>query len=626
MLQDIRNNFQGTMAKVIIAVICIPFVFFGVESIFGGGPSNNVAEVNGEVITLQELNEAVFLQKRRLISQLGDQLDPAMLDDQRLKKPALDSLVNRKLMIQTAKDQGLSISDDQINQGIRQMPDFQQDGRFSQQRFEALLNSTGMTSSIFKRLYASDLLVSQLSSAWVGSSFVTASELEQNVAFTHETRDVRFIRLSHAEALKEITVDNQALKQYYQKHPEQFQSDEAVMVEYLVLEKSNFEPETITDEQLRQAYDNELAASANQSVRTVAHILIDADKSSEAAKKTLQEVQQKLAAGESFAKLAKQYSDDLGSKNNGGEIGPLDADAFPEAFVQAAMALKEKQVSDIVKTDAGFHLIKLNDLQKQQAPSFAERKPALLEQLKQAKAEPAYWAALEQLKDVSFNAPDLQEPSELLGLQVETAGPIKKTGNQGMFANRDIVSSLFSDAALNDGLNTEVLELSSEKAVVLRVKEHQKPQLIAFADVKADVEQAYRQQQAKSLLKAKADAILKSLQSGKTVEQVAGAEAEQWQLELGAKRNSGKLPRALLQQAFALPAVKGKDKQALSTVTLSNNDIAIVAVNNVQAGDLAAVEGFEREALKQFLQRNSAQMTFVQLQQHVKANADIEYN
>lgn len=625
MLQDIRKNFQGTFAKVIIAIICVPFVLFGVESLFSSGSGNKVAEVNGEAVTAQELNEAVYLRKRQLISQMGDNIDPTMLEEDQLIKPALESLVKRKLILQAAEEKGLAISDAQFNQAIRNTPDFQVDGKFSQERFQNLLNVSGLSSSIFKRLYSSDLLVNQYTNGVIGTGFVTDAEVDINARFTHETRDIRYIQLTLAKAKKGISASDDQVKAYYDENPSQFQSEESVVAEYIELNLEEYKTEA-TEEEIKAAYDEEVVNAKANSSKIVSHILIEVnDQVSETkAMERLAEVQTKLAAGESFAELAKANSDDLGSKEIGGLLGELDEAAFPEAFVAAAVILEEKQVSEIIETDAGLHLIELTEITEVDTPSFDARKKALAEELAMAKAEPKFWEEVENLKDVSFNAADLVEPARSVGKEINTTAEIKRSTVNGTFANADVLSQLFSPSLTNEGLNSEVVELDEERIIVFRVKTHSPQQLVEFNVVKAKAKNLLLTQLATEALTKNADSFIEQLKAGGDIEAIAKESKLDWQLELAAKRSSVKTPREIISAAFRLPAAD-KTQQAVSKTQLNNGDIAILSVNDVKEGSSTNIETYERQAVKGFLARARAASALQSIQSQFEDQSDIEY-
>ena len=254
MLQNIRNNIQGTAAKVIIAIIVVPFAFFGIDSLFSGGSQTPAAVVNGEKISQAELQQALAMQKRRLINMMGDKLEPSMLDDAVLRKPALDSLIKQQLLLQAAEDAGIEISDQQLNITIASMPQFQEDGRFSQERYQQVLRLQGYNSALFKQLLRSDLLIQQLSASVAASAFVTERELDEAIAYIHESRDFQTVTVPLEKYRKSITLTDEELKSYYEENGARFQSEPKVKVSYLELKEEQFY-EPVSEQQVVAEYE-----------------------------------------------------------------------------------------------------------------------------------------------------------------------------------------------------------------------------------------------------------------------------------------------------------------------------------------------------------------------------------
>ena len=272
MLQNIRNNVQGTMAKGIILLITIPFVLTGAESLLSSGGSQKVAKVNGEEITQQQLDEELLLLKRRLMAQMGDSIDPAQLEDSRLRSPAIESLINRITLEQAAKDSGMTVVEAELNRMIMQTPEFQQDGRFSAQLYTAVLSSAGLSPILYKNLYRSDILRGQYIGGVAESDFLTSQELNLNARFLYQTRDIRYLVLDLEKQVQKTTVSDDEVNSFYQDNAQQFTSPEQAIVNYIELKQSDFTPE-ISEDELRLAYDNEVNNFSAQEQRQVSHIL-----------------------------------------------------------------------------------------------------------------------------------------------------------------------------------------------------------------------------------------------------------------------------------------------------------------------------------------------------------------
>ncbi len=626
MLQDIRSNLQGTIAKVIVGIICIPFVLFGVESLIGGGSSNHVAEVNGDNITAQELNEAIFLQKRQLLANMGENFDPAMLEEDRLKEPALKSLIDRKVILQAAESMGMTVSPQIMNRQLVNNPEFQENGQFSQERFQQALAGAGFNAELFTRLYGTDLLMGQFSGGILDSDFVTNDELSVSAQFTQQTRDVRFITLSSDDIKKSLKPSDEELQSFYDANHDLFQSKEQLSVQYIELEKSRFFEE-VNDVELLEAFENEQAQRNTEDQREVSHILIEVNDNRDqtAASALANDIAQKAANGQDFKALAAEYSDDFGSRDMGGNLGLLNTEAFPEAFVNAAMNLDKGAVSEAVETEAGFHIIKVNDIVVADTVSFEDRKPSLAKELQLAKAEPLFWQAVDELKDISFNSADLQDSADALELTVKTSPLFTRSGAADLFANPLVISAAFSNPVLTDGQNSDVIEISNEHVVVIRLAEYQAASLLEFESVKADVTRAVVNDQADKLLAADAEKLVMALQQGGDVETIAKTSKNTWQILLATTRNNPKVTseRAVLNHAFTLPSVS-EGERAIDSLRLANGDVAILAVDNIQQGSVDSLNDAEKQGITQYMGRAKASELFQAWQQALQEQADID--
>lgn len=622
MLQDIRKSAQGTLAKGIIILITIPFVLTGAETLLSSGGAQKVAKVNGEEITQQQLEEEIFLTKRRLMGQLGDNLDPAMLDDKRLASPALESLISRTILEQTAQQAGMTVSEAEINRIIMQTPEFQEeDGRFSAARYNSVLMSAGFTPALYKKLFRNDVLRGQFASGIAATDFVTPQELALQLGYIYQTRDIRYLTLDKAKVQSNIQVSEQELTDFYQQNPQYFTQAEQVFVDYIELSLADFTPE-ISEAELQDAYQNELQNTQFGAQRQVSHILLN--DTGDAAKQKLQALKRQLAEGADFAELAKAHSEDVGSNSQGGFLGELQTDIYPAEFVAAAERLEQGQVSDVVETEAGLHLIRVDQLVKFEPPSFAERKDALLKELRESKASPLFWAAVEQLKDMAFNAPDLQQPAKALNVQVKTSQAITRQGGQGLFANPNLYNEAFSDSVLNSGFNSEVIEVANNKVVVLRLNKHVPEQLLEqnqVADKLLGLTQSFK---AALVLNEQAETIAKALQQGESVEALAKQYSAEWQVLLAASRNVANDSSAeIVAHALSLPPVDS-DKQYVEQKTLMNGNVSVMVVSNAQLADADKVNPMEAASIQAYLSQAGGADSFQLVQQRLTESAKIK--
>ena len=333
MLRDIRQSTKGPTARIIIGLIVISFAFFGIQSILLDGGGAEIAVVNGQDIYPQELQQAVDAQKRRLMAMMGDNIDPAVLDDNRLASQSLEGLINRKLLVQSAQAMNLAVSEAEIGSIVAGIEDFQVDGVFSPERYKGLLSSAGYTPQSYKVSLHDDLLVNQVSSGLAASEFVTPLELDNNAQVMAESRDFRYFTIPHENFAAIAPPTESELEDYYNAHLDSFRSQESVDLEYLELTLADFY-QPVEETAILEAYEQAKQDFQYQTQSRVSHILFQSDDPAE-MKERVAKAQEQLAAGESFAAVAQEFSEDLGSSKRGGDLGYTTGDAFPEAMEAA---------------------------------------------------------------------------------------------------------------------------------------------------------------------------------------------------------------------------------------------------------------------------------------------------
>ena len=615
MLQNIRDNSQGWIAKTIIGVIIVLLALTGFDAIIQStSNSRTAAEVNGEEITLDSLNAAVDMQRRQLIQQFGKDFDASLLDDKLLRQSALDGLVERTLLLQGAGDAVMVISDASLDQLILQMPVFQIEGKFDASRFDQVLQQQGFTRMQFRERLKQDVLVSQLQAALVGSSFVTDAEVDAFVSLDKQTRD--FSSRTLKADVTAVEVKDDEVKAYYDEHPDQYMSAEQVVIDYLELKKESFFDQVeVSDDQLQELYNKEIANLAEQ--RNAAHILLEVnDKlTDEQAKAKLEEVKQRLDKGEEFAALAKEVSQDPGSASNGGDLGFAGPGVYDPAFEQSLYALKPGEVSEPVRSEFGWHLIKLLDVQAPEVPSFASLKDKLEHDLKAQQVEQRFVEAVKQLEEASFEASDLTQPAQELGLQVQTSAPFGREGGEGVTANRQVVQAAYAPEVLEGGGNSNAIELDPDTTLVLRVKEHKKPELLPFEQVAAGIRQTLAQKKSREAAKAEGEALLASLKQGES------ADGDWTKIEAANRSQEGVDP--LVLQALFRMTKPAEGKPSYAGVSLNNGDFVVLRLEGVSQAK-AELSAEEKVSYRRFLASRSGQQDFAAYREQLKEKADIE--
>ena len=623
MLQNIRDNSQGWIAKTIIGIIIALLALTGVEAIFTGtSNSQNAAKVDGVEITSVELSQAVEMQRRQLLQQLGRDFDASLLDEKLLREAALNGLIERTVLLNGARDANFAFSQQALDQVIVNTPEFLVDGQFNAERFDQVIRQLGFSRLQFRQMLEQEMLIGQLRAGLGNSGFVTDAEVQAFAALEKQTRD--FAMLTLKADLDAVVLSDDDIKAYYEAQSTQFMSPEQVVLEYVELKKDAFFDQVeVSAEDLQSAYENEIASLAEQ--RRAAHILVEVNDTlnDDQAQAKLIEVQKRLQQGEDFAALAKEFSDDSGSAADGGDLGFAGPGVYDPAFEEALYALSENAVSAPVRSEFGWHLIKLLGVQAPEVPSFASLKEKLERDLKARQVEQRFVEVAKDLEDSAFEASDLSQPAQELGLEVKTTEAFgRQGGSEGLTANRQIVQAAFSDEVLEDGSNSSVIELDPNTVVVVRVKEHNKPEQLPLAQVADSIRAQLTQVRASEAIKAEGESQLAALRDGSTP--VSQADAGQgWTVIEAATRSQEGVEPAVLQALFRMPKPDAADKPTFTGVSLNNGDFVIVRLNGVSQPEQALADE-EKAMYARFLASRAGQQDFAAFRQQLEEQADIE--
>ncbi|MFK5731958.1 SurA N-terminal domain-containing protein [Pseudomonas urmiensis] len=620
MLQNIRDNSQGWIAKSIIGLIVVLMALTGFEAIFqAASHSQDAAKVNGQTISQNELSQAVDMQRRQLLQQLGKDFDPALLDEKMLREAALKGLIDRKLLLQGAEDAKFAFSEAALDQVILQTPEFQVDGKFDANRFDQVIRQMGYGRMQFRDMLAEEMLIGQLRTGLAGSSFVTDKQVDAFARLEKQTRD--FASLTFKANPAAVNVSDDEVKAHYEQHAKEFMTPDQVVIDYIELKKSAFFDQVkVNEDELKALYEKEIANLSEQ--RHAAHILIDVnDKVSEAqAKARIEEIQQRLAKGEDFAKLAKEFSQDPGSATTGGDLGFAGPGVYDPAFEDALYKLNQDQVSAPVRTEYGYHLIKLLGVEAPEVPSFASLKDKLTRELKTQQVEQRFVEVTKELEDAAFEASDLAQPAQDLGLKVQTSAPFGREGGEGITANRAVVQAAFSEEVIDEGSNSNAIELDPETVIVLRAKEHRKPEQLPLEAVAKNIREHLAKEKATAELKAKADKLIAGLRDGSIAAGTAH-EGQSWKVQEAVTRGQDGIDPVELQAVFRLAKPAAKDKPEYGSVVLADGSLVVVQLKGVNEGAAATDE--EKQQIRRYLASRAGQQDFAAYRKQLEANADI---
>lgn len=620
MLQSVRDNLKGTAAIFVLAIFIIPLILFGVEQLFVGSVGGtDVASVNGEGIHRAAFQRELALEKQQLQQRFELEANNPQLDDSVLTGPVLQRMTQREALYQAATQGGMGASREELWKQIAGIEAFQVDGKFDYQIFKDRISYL-YTPATFLEASEKDFVLGHLNAGVSASGFVTESEAQLLAAITQQKRTFYAIEIPVTKA-ENVSVTTAEIEEYYGANQQQFVEQEKVSVEYLELAlESLAEKAEVTEADIKSVYEQEISAFKSDPRYMVAHILLEKNADHDTDVKAVTE---KLAAGQEFSELAKTYSDDMGSKENGGVLGEMIDEAYPAEFVDAVKKLKVAEISGPVSTEAGTHFIKLIEKTNVEPPSFEERKATIKSQLAREIAQEAYLQKIALLDEKTFGADSLKYAAEALDIQVQSSEPFTKFGGNGIATEQQVVEAAFAKDVLSEGHNSRVLELADSRALVIRLKEHQPEKIKPLAEVSDQIKQQLTEQKVAADLKAKAMGIVAKISAGEPADKVAKDSGLEYKLHDQATRSSFDVNHAVLQKVFSLARPVG-DNPVIEQVQLPAGGVAVVGLQKVENGTLADMEDAQRDGLRSQLGFQLSQSELFSFETGVIEKAKIE--
>ena len=604
-IQAIHEQRHGIASKVMIAFVCVVFAAFGIDAFFSGGKQIAV-KVNGDEISELRVANGIERQRQYLL-RTNDGVSASMLEDEVLRGPIVEGLVEQQLVLQQLRKHRLVATKEQVDAFIVNEEAFAgEDGKFSAERYKQVLRMSGINPSDYRLQVSDELAVQQLRSGLLMSDFITQAELDRWYRIFAEKRDIRWLKIP-IDNNADMAVSDAELKAWYEANSADYFSKEAVKVDYLILDpKTLIDP--VTNKDIAERYKKEIGGTLNKPERQAAHIMLDLDTAKAEVDKTFALIKQKLEQGESFASLAKTYSEDPGSAANGGLLGYSKGDSFPAEFEKALSTLKVGEVSAPVKTEAGYHIIKLLDLRKAEPVSLAESKERIKNELTEERlglAHSTFVTLSEELANITFNSDGLESAADELELKIQRSnGFIQKDSSEGIFKQPQVQAAIFSKLLVEDKHNSDLIELEDGRIAVFFVSQYKPAELQPFTVVKNAVVAAVKAHKAQAQVQATAQKLIEEIKQGDSLPKVAKEYNYPWQVKLQTERFDKEMPEVLLKEAFERDASKDQglailnDADAVYVMQISNvregkaKDIAPMMMTRMKQG-MAASKGEE---------------------------------
>jgi peptidyl-prolyl cis-trans isomerase D len=510
------------LVQIVLGLIVLPFALWGVDSYRHSGDVVSLAKVNGEKIGQQEFESAMEQQRQRIREMAGANFDPSIFDKPEIKHSVLEGLVTQRLMLLGAREAGLVVSDEQMAQIIATVGAFQKDGKFDKQQYEAALRAQGMSPAMFEHRVRQDLMTRQLTDAFTQNGYAADVVASNLIHLNEQQRVVSVAKLDLATFNKQAQVSDAAIKAYFEQNPQEFQVAERAKIEFVTLSVDALMEQTVAkDSDIKAYYDEHLSEFGTQEQRQASHILITLPKQAGDAEKTVaknkaeQVLKQVKQSPAKFAELAKQYSQDPGSAVNGGDLGMFGRGAMVKPFEESVFSLKVGEISGLVQSDFGYHIIKLVAIKESKVQPLSDVKAMISQRVKFQQSSDKFAELAEKFSNTVYEQSDSLKPAaELIKSPVQGGVWLSKDKQSTAAWNEKIVQAVFSDDVLKNKRNTAAIEIAPNTLMAARVVEYQAASVRPLSDVSALIRSKLQLQQAKQALVEHGKKMLEQLQKG----------------------------------------------------------------------------------------------------------------
>ena len=581
MLQAINDRIKGWLGALVIIMITIPFAFWGIESYIGGGGQQFAAVVNGEEISLNQFENAYSNQLARLNQQFGSALP---FTNEQIKTQVLDQLINSVVLEENSYSSGYRVSDNSLKQSIAAL--FSRDGKFDRDYFENIIASNGMTVSQYELRLRNELRMLQKQNAIIASAILTDKEVRQLAALEQQERDIRMIKFNIDKDSADIVVTEQDIEDFYNTNTDRYMTPESVSVEYIEMTSDELADSIDVDEdKLTEMYDDYKRILVEKEERKARHILMQigtsAEKSKEALMPRIKELQQKLNDGESFEDLAREYSDDPGSAKQGGDLGWVATGEMVKPFEDALFSMNKGEVSNIVETQFGLHLIRLDDIRTPELQVFADKRSEFEQELKQDAISGMFYDITENMAVTAYENPDsLDAVIDAVNKQPGKTELFTRDSGIGIAENQKFRTAAFSPSVIEDGMNSDIIEITPNHVAVLRLLKHEPANKKPLPEVKSGIEDILRMKAAHGVMMAAAEEAKNKIIAGASAESVL-AENQNLENSITVKRTEpGNADPMVVGAAFQMP-YPDSGKPSIQVVNLISGDVALVLLDKV---------------------------------------------
>ena len=624
-IKTIRDNLTGTFSKIIVGAIVVTFaMFFGWGTVFSNSDANVIASINGEKIDLYDLD----LEMARVQSILSQRFeDPDFtVEEELLKSLALNSLIADTLILNFLKENKIEVLDLSAYKLLSKNEIFQDQGEFSLEKVNSFARQNGFLPGKYIESIREDIAVNYWRAGLGVSSFITNEELDQNINLTNQTRDVTFTKINQADIEKSIELVDQEVLTFFEENPSYFISKEKAKISFIEISLKDLEGKQLIDEGvIENEYQAYLDSFNSTPRRSASHLMLNIsdERSKEEALVLAEDLKGKLEKGDNFVKLVEEFSDDEGTKNAGGSLGVSDGDAFPIEFEIALENLEKGQVSEPIFLETSIHLLKLIDIQTPIPEEYESMRQAIKQELIEETANLEYIDLIELAAELTYSADNLKTLAEELNLQIKKKDFFSEDEAEGLFREKSLLDSIFSDSSVKGGSMSELIEVNNQYAIILKLDDFLEEKIKDFQVVKEEA----RNLLLKSLTNKKMNLLEKNIKEkvygGSSLEKVSRENELEVESYKSVSRDSSLFPEKVLMEIFNEP--KSNLGKSSTSVSLRNGDSIIFRLDKVTYLN-SPIADDQKDSLKNFFLEERSESELVDLQISMQNSATVLIN
>lgn len=590
--------------------LIVAFALWGVQGYFSQSANNELASVNGEEISLNEYNNRLSQQRQTMLNRFGNSIDPSYFESAMFKRNLLESMINSRLLRQMAIDNDFVVTDTEIKSVIEAAPSFKNEqGQFDKQLYAAFLTQTNQSAAYLQQQIRQGLFDTAVNDTIETTAFVTAKEQQKMASLNNQTRDFDYVLLKPSDFIAQVQIDQQQIEQHYNENQNNYMTPEQVSVDYIRINADDIAKEIeVDDQQALQYFEDNKDTYQGSEQRQASHILIN---DGDDALVKITQLKNQLDNGAVFAELAKQNSQDPGSKDSGGDLGWVKSGEMVPEFDAELFKMEKGKISEPIKTEFGYHLIYLKDIKPAQEPVFEAVKADIIQALQAQQAETLFLDKVSELSSQVLDAEDnLDAVADQSGVAIQTTELFDRNSGQGIAENPAVREAAFSAIVKDELQNSDAINLSDTDIVFIHLNQVKEAELKPLEEVKQSIEDTLKNNQAAELAQQQADAIAAQINSqDKTLAQLAEAEKLTVVNAKQVKRSGSSYPYNLVKNVFSMDK-PAQDKTITAVQQADGNELAVVTLTAVQDGKVDAQADLTAESaqLLRSLKANEQQL------------------